>query len=149
MDLGTGSPGTSLGEVGEGSYENQWGKVLIFACRVSPYGCQVFPYGAEPACLGRSGSMWEGRGFAWLKKGWTRSGVAGLLGFHKARCHGIFGEVRDGVEIQLYHDPVAVCLDRFVTEGESICNLFRHISFRNKPKDEPFPIREIRCHISS
>jgi hypothetical protein len=29
----------------EQSTINQWGKVLIFACRVFPYGCKVLPYG--------------------------------------------------------------------------------------------------------
>jgi hypothetical protein len=29
----------------EQSTKSQWGKVLIFACRVFPYGCRVFPYG--------------------------------------------------------------------------------------------------------
>jgi hypothetical protein len=58
MDLGTGSPGTSCGEVGEGWCENQWGKVLIFACRVFPYGCKVLPYGGDLTCLGRLGGMW-------------------------------------------------------------------------------------------
>jgi hypothetical protein len=39
--------------------QNQWGKVLILACRVFPYGRKVFPYGEdrrwEAADMGRTG----------------------------------------------------------------------------------------------